>query len=106
MGNGTGCIANHPEVNSAQARNCASERSILALKPRADVTRSLRQGYQWPKNFEKKDRTFLADEECNDALDNCAFLTILTSKFIKFCLADFSTPIHLREWWTILMPYR
>ena len=39
-----------PEVNlrnSAQARKHASE-STLALKPRADVTRSPKQGYQWP----------------------------------------------------------
>ena len=53
-----------PEVNlrnSAQARKNASE-STLALKPRADVTRSPKQGYQWPnkkdmcppKNFKKK----------------------------------------------------
>ena len=34
--------------NSAQARKCASEKSTLALKPRADVTRSPKQGYQWP----------------------------------------------------------
>ena len=33
--------------NSAQARKHASE-STLALKPRADVTRSPKQGYQWP----------------------------------------------------------
>ena len=39
-----------PEVNlrnSVQARKHASE-STLALKPRADVTRSPKQGYQWP----------------------------------------------------------
>ena len=39
-----------PEVNlrnSMQARKHASE-STLALKPRADVTRSPKQGYQWP----------------------------------------------------------
>ena len=39
-----------PEVNlrnSAQARKHASE-STLALKPRADVTISPKQGYQWP----------------------------------------------------------
>ena len=39
-----------PEVNlrnSAQARKHASE-STLDLKPRADVTRSPKQGYQWP----------------------------------------------------------
>ena len=39
-----------PEVNlrnSMQARKHASE-STLALKPRADVTRSSKQGYQWP----------------------------------------------------------
>ena len=46
---------------SAQARKRASEKSTLALKPRADVTRSPKQGYQWPhkrlmsyKNFKKK----------------------------------------------------
>ena len=31
-----------------QARKYASEGSTLALKPRADVTRSPKQGYQWP----------------------------------------------------------
>ena len=39
-----------PEVNlrnSMQARKHASE-STLALKPRADITRSLKEGYQWP----------------------------------------------------------
>ena len=38
-----------PEVNlrnSAQARKPASEKSTLALKPRADVTRSPKQGPQ------------------------------------------------------------
>ena len=40
-----------PEVNlrnSAQAKKHASEKSTLALKPRADVTRNPKQGYQWP----------------------------------------------------------
>ena len=37
---------------SEQARKHASEKSTLALKPRADVTRSPKQGYQWP---DKKD---------------------------------------------------
>ena len=40
-----------PEVNlrnSVQARKCASEKSTLALKPRTDITRSPKQGYQWP----------------------------------------------------------
>ena len=40
-----------PEVNlrnSAQARKHASEKSTLLLKPRADVTRSPKQGYPWP----------------------------------------------------------
>ena len=39
-----------PEVNlrnSTQARKHASE-STLALEPRADVTRSPKQGYHWP----------------------------------------------------------
>ena len=35
-----------------QARKHASKKSSLALKPRADVTRSPKQGYQWPQ---KKD---------------------------------------------------
>ena len=40
-----------PEVNlknSVQARKRTSEKSTLALKPGADVTRSPKQGYQWP----------------------------------------------------------
>ena len=31
-----------------QARKHVNERSTLALKPRADVTRSPKQGYEWP----------------------------------------------------------
>ena len=40
-----------PEVNlrnSMQAGKHASKTSTLALKPRADVTRSQKQGNQWP----------------------------------------------------------
>ena len=39
-----------PEMNLriTQARKLTSKGSTLALKPRADVTRSLKQGYQWP----------------------------------------------------------
>ena len=55
-----------PEVDlgkGTQARRHASE-STLALKPMADVTRSLKQGYQWPnkkdmcllKNLKKKEK--------------------------------------------------
>ena len=36
------------ENYSNKATNHASEGSILALKPRGDVTRSPKQGYQWP----------------------------------------------------------
>ena len=40
-----------PEVNlrnRAQARKRASEKSTLVLKHKADITRSPKQGYQWP----------------------------------------------------------
>ena len=40
-----------PEVNlrnSTQARKHANKKSILSLKPTANVTRSKKQGYQWP----------------------------------------------------------
>ena len=39
-----------PEVNLriTQVRKHTSDRSTLVLKPRADVTRSQKQGYQWP----------------------------------------------------------
>ena len=46
-----------PELNlrkSAQARKHLSEKSTLALKPRADMTRSPKQGYQRPHEMEKK----------------------------------------------------
>ena len=55
-------------LHCVQARNQASEGSILALKPRVDVTRSLKQGCQWPhkkdwspskKNFRKKNYSHL-----------------------------------------------
>ena len=35
-------------IHWTQARKHLSEGSTLALKPRADVTRSSKQGYQWP----------------------------------------------------------
>ena len=35
-----------------QARRHAKKGSSLALKPRADVTRSPKQGYQWPHKKE------------------------------------------------------
>ena len=43
-----------PEVNLmiTQARKHAKKGSSIALKPRADVTRSPKRGYQWP---DKKD---------------------------------------------------
>ena len=39
-----------PEVNLriTQAKKHAKRGSTLALKPRADITRSPKQGYQWP----------------------------------------------------------
>ena len=40
------CTRAEPE-DSAPARKRVSD-SALALKPRADVTRSPKQGYQWP----------------------------------------------------------
>ena len=54
-----------PEVNLrniTQARKHASKNSTLAVKLRADITRSPKKGYQWshekdlcpPKNFRKR----------------------------------------------------
>ena len=62
-----------PEVNqrnSPQARKRASEKSTLALEPRADVTRSPKQGCQWPHEenlcppeiFKKKDDPKIKEE--------------------------------------------
>ena len=45
-----------PEVNLRECISCTPPQSsnkaepTLALKPRGDVTMSLKQGYQWPKN--------------------------------------------------------
>ena len=36
-------------IHCMQVTKHASERSTLALKPRGDVTRSSKQGYQWPR---------------------------------------------------------
>ena len=58
-----------PEVNLRnikQARKYASKKATLALKPRVGISRSPKQGYQWPhkkdlsppKIFLKKDSTF------------------------------------------------
>ena len=54
-----------PEVNLrniAQARKHASE-STLALKPRADITRSPKQGYQWPHKKDMCPPKILKKEE-------------------------------------------
>ena len=56
-----------------QARKHASERSTLALKPRAEVTRSPKQGYQWPH---KKDSC-----PSKNFLKQPAFLSETNSKF-------------------------
>ena len=69
------------KLNENVATKHASERSTLALKPRGDVTRSPKQGYQWPheknscppKNFKKKlnenvDADADADVTCKQSL--------------------------------------
>ena len=81
-----------PEVNlrtSAQARKHASKKSTLALKPRADVTRSLKQGYQWPhkkdscppKIFKKKNSPIRDNkhEHCPDISTHSTRVIICTT---------------------------
>ena len=53
----------------------ACKESTLVLKPRANVTRSLKQGYQWPpkrtyviQKFDKKPRTAIRKDHCNESL--------------------------------------
>ena len=41
-------VALKVNLRITQVRKYASEGSTVALKPRADVTRSPKQGYQWP----------------------------------------------------------
>ena len=68
-----------PEVNlrnSAQARKHASE-STLALKPKADITRSPKQGYQWPH---KKDMCPLKKNKNKKIKNN-----VQERSFIAFC---------------------
>ena len=51
-----------PEVNlrnSAQPRKHASQTSTLALKPRAGINRSPKQGYQWPHEDDFMSSKFL-----------------------------------------------
>ena len=71
-----------PEVNlrnSMQARKHASE-FTLALKPRADVTRSPKQGYQWPHKKDMcppktlKKKPFVIHLSKNTALCSVIFL--------------------------------
>ena len=46
-----------PEVNLREHISCMPPQSLnraeptLALKPRADITRSPKQGYQWPQKW-------------------------------------------------------
>ena len=73
-----------PEVhlrNSTQARKCASEISTLVLKPMADITRSPKQGYQWPHKKDscptkyKKKTTQLINWKGSDAAKGSWFKT-------------------------------
>ena len=43
----------YEEINCPQVTQHRSERSTLALKPRACITRSPKQGYQWPHVHQK-----------------------------------------------------
>ena len=55
-----------PELNlrkhSTQVVKYTSKRSTLALKPRADVIRSLKQGYQWPHKKTRVLQIFLKNQ--------------------------------------------
>ena len=56
--------------NSAQARKHANE-STLALKPRADITRSPTQGYQWPHKDLWPPKIILKNEKKNSSPSMC-----------------------------------
>ena len=71
-----------PEVNlrnRTQARKSASENSTLALKPRADITRSPQQGYQWPQEKDLcppkiKKKIIVTNLDCGGCTSRLRFL--------------------------------
>ena len=86
--------------------------SILALKPRADVTRSPKQGYQWPRkkdrcpqNFFKKNSEMLQKPYafrycCNVFFHDCVVTHIGGSLFyeiqMKYCCSQCNKRTALR----------
>ena len=80
----------------------ASEGSILALKPSGDVTRSPKQGYQWPhekdmssKNSKKKKSpgiSFYRIHEFSRVLQPCRGHMSLEIIFHSFCTPRHCTP--------------
>ena len=51
------CISHTPPQNSNKAE------PTLALKPRGDITRSPKQGYQWPQNGHVSNKNFLKKKQ-------------------------------------------
>ena len=100
-----------PEVNlrnSTQARKHASK-STLALKPRADVTRSPKQGYQWPhkkdmcppKIYLKKNNKWCHHKHfhCNDKWPWCCREQLILCCWVMYnlltpCTVIWSRPLH------------
>ena len=103
-----------PELNlktSMQARKHASKTSALALKPRADVTRTPKQGYQW---LHKKDsnpsyKIFLKNDELTGYFSTCVpnmarpparVISITTKKELSLAVPSCSG--SMKSKWAIL----
>ena len=89
-----------PEVNlrtSAQARKCASQKSNLALKPSADVTRSPKQGNQWPhKKYSCPTKILKKDKRTKDGSVKLGVYastqSTIVSSFMKLPLENYPDP--------------
>ena len=84
-----------PEVNlrnSTQARKHASEKPTLALKPRADISRSPKQGYHWP--HEKDLQKNCHSKQLRNV--DCVLHKPILSKFYK-CFSHHKPSTFLRS---------
>ena len=87
-------------IHCAQARTHASEGSTLALKARADITRSPKQGYQWPhkkdmwppKKFLKKEWIWWQTQrkfKCTHNFQNIWFVALNKTRRPQWWIQDF-----------------
>ena len=92
-----------PEVNLREHISCMPLQSsnkaepTLALKPRGDVTRSLKQRYQWPQKWTCVRQKFLKNKRKKTVLCLVALLSKLNFLFFQPQLRIFSNVCQKKE---------